>query len=147
MRDGEKKQILINSVIVPVTASGMVNFFSLTSFILKMDYLHFQAFYIIYTHGYYKMLRRNVESSPLNVPPNCSSQHWITLGKENLTPLMKDGRRCLKSLWETLAAPQHPEHKPLRSPELPQMQPETRSARGKGCCKFTSQNSLGNPPR
>lgn len=64
MGDGEKKLILSNSVGVPVPASGMINFFSTTSFILKTDYLHFQAFYIIHTHEYYKMLRGNIESSP-----------------------------------------------------------------------------------
>lgn len=63
MGDEEKKLILINSVRVPVSAFGMINFFSTTSFILKMDHLHFQAFYIIYTHEYYKMLRTNTESS------------------------------------------------------------------------------------
>lgn len=63
MGDGEKKLILSNSVGVPVPASGMI-FFSTTLFILKMDYLHFQAFYIIHTHEYYKMLRGNIGSSP-----------------------------------------------------------------------------------
>lgn len=32
--------------------------------------------------------------------------------------------------WETLAPPQHPEHKPLASPELPQVQPDTQAAMG-----------------
>lgn len=64
MGDGEKKLIFLNSVRVPVPTSEMINFFSNTSFILKIDFLHFQAFYIIYTHKYYKMLRMNIENSP-----------------------------------------------------------------------------------
>lgn len=77
MRDGEKKSILINSVIVPVTASGMVNFFSLTSFILKMDYLHFQAFYIIYIHIYTWILQ-NAKKKHWKQPFKCTPQLFLT---------------------------------------------------------------------